>query len=137
VDDAKNYFIGYTGEETYEDYYLSYYEYKFNLWNDEGRECTFDDYGNGWVEFWYNATYSLDDAKAFHTKLMQRVKDCMPSNYSLSETESEYSLVYYKFSDDRDRDNLDKAAYPQIEVTIEEKEDFYYCAITISNPYDH
>jgi hypothetical protein len=135
LEDARNGFRDYAGEETDMDYYYFYYEYDFSLWNDEGRECMYGHGGDGYVNFWYSSTYSLDDAKTFHGNLLQKVKECLPSNYFLNSTDSEYSLVYYEFSDDRDKENLSTPKYPQIEVTIEEKDDYYYVAISIFAPY--
>lgn len=127
LDDAKNSFEKYMGEETDMDYYLYYYEYDFNLWNDSGRECAMDISGNAYVDFWYNSTYSLEEAKAFHATLLQRMKDCLPSNYFISQTENQFSLVYYKFSDERDRDNTDIPSYPQVTVTVENRDDILLC----------
>jgi len=134
MDDAGDYFASYAGQELYDDYYLSYYEYDFKLWNDEGRELYYDGYGNAWADFYFHATYDYSEGAEYLDIIMEKVKKCLPSSYFLSSTENEYSLKYFEFSDDRDQDQTDNPEFIQVQLSLDEKEDFYYVTISVFSP---
>jgi len=116
------------------DHYLTYYEYNFKLWNDEGRELYYDEYGNSWADFYFYATYNYSEAEDYLIILLEKVKKCLPPKYFLSGTESEYSLKYYEFSDERDKGLEDNPAYMQVLLSLDEKDDFYYLTVSIYAP---
>lgn len=136
LQDAGNGFDTYTGELIYDDGYEETYTYNYSLWDDDGRNMYwfYEEFDVLYTEFYYQSTYDLDEATTFCEKLVRHVKECLPAGYYQSKDHSEYSLVLYQFSDERDAGNLNAPAFPQVEVSVEKEEDYYYVMITFIAP---
>ena len=137
LDDAKGSFYKHEGEFVSDDGYEEVSVYDFTLWDNNGAYLKYFYYPGDalYVEFFYISTYDLNEAKAVHASLLQKVKDCLPGYYE-SRSELDLYLVYNSITDKRDADKGSTWVYPQVIVTVEETEDFYFVAIAVEAPYE-
>jgi hypothetical protein len=138
INDANEYFSKYKDDFIDDSGKEKTYAYNLSLWNDEGHYMYYyyEDYDLYYVEYYYPSTYNLDEAQAFYSKLKQKIKDCLSSNFFESANMSHNFKVYTKFSDLRDKDDLEFPLYSEIEIFIKEEDDYYYVMISVLAPED-
>ena len=131
LEEGQSWFEKYTGEETWSDIFMTIYEYNFSLWHSAQSEFIIDDEEYMWVDFYYSPSYDYDEVSAWYKNLKQTIENCQGDHYFLSSNQSEYSILYAEYTHEKDRENEGYYSYPQIIISLEEEEDYYYVCISI------
>lgn len=137
IDDATGAFKKHWGELLYEDFIEEIYEYGLGLWNETERNAGVFYYDEGeyiYTEFLYHYTEDKDEGIVHYNYILEKVKNCLPSDYFISGDHNEYTIEYTQFSDERDAGDTDNNAYPQVEVSLAEWGSQYAVSITIYAP---